>query len=201
MSVKLDVTVLENGPIRVRNATRVKFADRPVAVDGELWLCRCGQTKNPPFCDSTHRAIGFDDTCEAREPKPLSTWEGRTVRTHFNPNTCMHVFHCKPLKALREAELAGDDGAATEILRVVATCPSGALTAERKAPGEIPDEPKFDAEIDIREGGEIRLQCDFANHAEKLDRQRDHRATLCRCGQSKNKPWCDGRHAKRADFR
>ena len=201
MSDKVQITILEDGPIKISHARSATFDGQPLELDGDLWLCRCGQTRNPPFCDSTHRAVGFDGSCETDTQKPIHTWEGRTVRTHFNATTCMHVFKCQPLKALRAAELAGDDEAATEILRVVATCPSGALTAERKTPGELPPEPTFDAEIDIQAGGEIRVQCDFDINAEKLERQRPERATLCRCGLSKNKPWCDGRHQMREDFR
>jgi CDGSH-type Zn-finger protein len=36
-------------------------------------LCRCGQSKNKPFCDSTHRAVGFVSECKAfalPPPKP-----------------------------------------------------------------------------------------------------------------------------------
>lgn len=34
-------------------------------------LCRCGHTKNAPFCDSTHREIGFDDESKARALPPI----------------------------------------------------------------------------------------------------------------------------------
>ena len=201
MSEPLKITILDDGPIRVEGAKSAAFCGETLPVDGDLWLCRCGQSKNPPFCDSSHRQVGFDGSCENPPDKAVHTWEGRTVRTHFNPNTCMHVFKCQPLKALRHAELDGDDAAAVEIMRVVATCPSGALTAERKTEGEVPEEPGFDQQIDIMAGGEVRIQCAFEINADKLERQRPERATLCRCGLSRNKPWCDGQHKKRSDFR
>ena len=200
MAEKVKVSVFKDGPYQVSNATSLKFDGSVQAVEGDIWLCRCGRSGNAPFCDGSHNGT-FDDTCAPQKVKPTHTWEGRTVRTHFNPNTCMHVFKCQPLKALRAAELAGDDDAAVQILQVVAQCPSGALTAERKTDGPVPDEPTFDAQIEVVAGGEIRLQCDFEIDQPLQERQREQRATLCRCGLSSNKPWCDGKHKKRTDFR
>ncbi|TNE89948.1 MAG: CDGSH iron-sulfur domain-containing protein [Deltaproteobacteria bacterium] len=120
----------------------------------------------------------------------------------------MHVFYCKPLKALRAAELAGDDEAAREIARVVGGCPSGALTWEAKVdgfagPSGPPQTPVTEADrhaqIAVQEGGEIRVQCAFDLDAETPERNDGERTTLCRCGLSTNKPFCDGRHKKRED--
>ena len=201
MADSLSVTVTEDGPIKVSNAKKLRYCGEPLAVEGDVWLCRCGQSANAPFCDGKHRAAGFEGAGSKREPKPITTWEGRTVRTHFNPNACMHVFLCKPLKALREAELAGDDAAAEEIMRVVGICPSGALTFERKTAPSEPQAAEPECDVDIMEGGEIRLQAAFEINADLHERQPENRATLCRCGLSKNKPWCDGRHKARTDFR
>jgi len=200
MAEKVNVIVLKDGPYQLSNVRNLKFDGELQSVEGDIWLCRCGRSANAPFCDGSHNG-NFDDQCEPRSPKSIHTWEGRTVRTHFNPNTCMHVFKCQPLKALRAAELAGDDSAADKILKVVATCPSGALTAERTDGGPTPVEPEFDAQVEIMRGGEIRLQCSFDINEPLQERQRDERATLCRCGLSQSKPWCDGRHKKRTDFR
>lgn len=56
------ITALENGPYLVSGAARVSDPD------GGAWdtegratfaLCRCGASRNKPFCDGTHSAIGF----------------------------------------------------------------------------------------------------------------------------------------------
>lgn len=200
MSDRIDITVFENGPYKVSGATRVNYCGEAVQAEGDLFICRCGSSKNAPFCDGTHRAEGFDDTNPPPRTKDVVVWEGRTVRTRFNPNTCMHAYYCQPLKALRERELAGDDAAAEEIMRVVSTCPSGALSFESKGAPE-PAALQHEVQVDIMEGGELRIQAPHDINAERMEGQDEVRSTLCRCGLSKNKPWCDGRHKTRAGFR
>lgn len=200
MAERLSVTVIPDGPLKISNASRVRFCGDVTQVEGDLYLCRCGDSANAPYCDGTHSKKGFKGSSKKKKAKGLKVWEGSTLRTVFNPNTCMHVLYCKPLDALREAELAGDEEAAMEIMRVVGSCPSGALRYELKedideatAPGGVP--------IDIIEGGEVRLQTRFDLNASLNEGQPDDRATLCRCGLSKSKPFCDGRHKGKKDFR
>lgn len=200
-SAKITLKVVDNGPLKVKGARRVHFGGEPLTIEEgrDVYLCRCGQTANAPYCDGSHNRVGFVADPPSGDKKEVKVWEGRTIKTFFNPNTCMHVFYCKPLKELRARELAGDDEAAAEIARVVSTCPSGALTFEATEvaapdPGERP-------EIDVQVGGEVRVQCEFEINASLNERQPPARATLCRCGLSQNKPWCDGRHRKREGFR
>ena len=194
------VTVLPDGPLQLRGVSSLTFCGTPLEVAGELTLCRCGETAGPPFCDGSHARVAFVGKSEPTEPQPLRTWEGRRLRTHFNPNACMHVFYCKPLDALRERELAGDEAAAGEIARVVDQCPSGALSYETDAELVAPP-PASRADVEIVEGGELRIRRAFEIDAPLHERQPNDRATLCRCGLSKNKPWCDGRHKAKRGFR
>jgi len=200
MPQKLDVVVVPNGPLKVSGVSKMSYCGKPVDKEGTVLLCRCGQSKKAPFCDASHREPAFNGESPAIAQKALVVWEGQRLRTRFNPNTCMHVFYCKPLKQLRERELGGDLEAAQEIAKVIATCPSGALTYEAK--GDFEAEPLLarDVEIDIVEGGEVRIQCAFDINAELPQSMHAERATLCRCGSSKNKPWCDGRHKAKKNF-
>lgn len=202
MSKPLNINIIDNGPIKVSGDDKiVSYCGEALDLDQaqDVYLCRCGQSSNPPFCDGTHSKAGFVAEPAEATDKPVHVWEGRTIKTFFNANACMHVFYCKPLKALRARELEGDADAAAEIARVVQSCPSGALTFESKTVSK-PAAPRGPC-IDIVEGGEIRVQSDFQINAQLQERQENNRATLCRCGLSKNKPWCDGRHKKREDFR
>jgi CDGSH-type Zn-finger protein len=202
MDKPISLTVLDNGPLKISCDTlTVQYCGEPVAVEAgqDVYICRCGESSNPPFCDGSHAKAGFVAEPPEGNTKEIRVWEGKTIRTFFNPNACMHVFYCKPLKELRKRELEGDAEAAAEIARVVQSCPSGALTFESTQV----DTPVAGAgpDIDIMEGGEVRVQRRFEINAALNERQEDDRATLCRCGLSKNKPWCDGRHKKRDNFR
>ena len=197
----VSITVIPDGPMKVSGARSLAYAGELLPTpEGDVYLCRCGESKNAPFCDGSHKTTGFVGSSEPRTARPVAVWGGRTIRTRFNPNTCMHAYYCKPLNALREADLAGDDSAAAEIARVVGTCPSGALSYEAISPLSVVD-PEAGPQIDIQAGGEVRVQCAFVINAERPEAQADDRATLCRCGLSKSKPWCDGRHSKRDAFR
>jgi CDGSH-type Zn-finger protein len=201
MSDKLEITVIPKGPLQVKHSGEMRYCGQPLESGAESYLCRCGGSKNPPFCDGTHKSNGFTGESQVGPAPEIRVWEGRRLRTYFNSRTCMHVFHCEPLKELRDKELAGDAEAASEIARVVDKCPSGALTYELKEAIELPSEAPDLAPIDIIEGGEIRIRGPFVINAELHERQNAGHATLCRCGLSKNKPWCDGRHRGRSDFR
>ena len=201
MSDVVSITVFENGPYKVSNAKSAEYCGEAIDASGDIFLCRCGQSSNAPFCDGTHNKIGFQGHKEVTKQREVRVWEGKTIRTRFNSNICMHARYCKPLNDLRERELAGDAAAATEIARVVQTCPSGALTWEAKGPVAEPAPGPTHADIVIVEGGEIRLRGDFEIDEPLPEHQGPGRATLCRCGLSRNKPWCDGMHASRKDFR
>lgn len=202
MTKPISLTVLDNGPLKVSaDSLTLSYCGQAIDVEAgsDVYICRCGESKNPPFCDGSHGKVGFVAEPPTENKKEIRVWEGKTIRTFFNPNTCMHVFYCKPLKELRKRELEGDTEAAAEIARVVQSCPSGALSYEStevEAPAST-DGP----DIDIRAGGECRVQTAFEINATPGERQDMSRATLCRCGLSKNKPWCDGAHKKRENFR
>jgi CDGSH-type Zn-finger protein len=202
MSANVSVTVIPNGPLKISgDALSLRYCGEPLGVEAgkDVYLCRCGQSSNAPFCDGSHSKSGFVAEPGRGDAREIKVWQGRTIQTFFNPNVCMHVGYCKPLGELRERELGGDDGAASEIAAVVQSCPSGALTWESSAVSvEAPESP---ADVEIMEGGEVRVHCAFDLNVGRLARQPEDRATLCRCGLSKNKPFCDGRHTARKDFR
>ncbi|HTS31594.1 MAG TPA: CDGSH iron-sulfur domain-containing protein [Bryobacteraceae bacterium] len=70
------VTALHNGPIRIEGDFEI--CDPNGAVFGlagrtAISLCRCGHSENKPFCDGSHKRMGFSHTVEARElPPPVS---------------------------------------------------------------------------------------------------------------------------------
>ena len=54
------VELRPNGPLFVRGRIRIQSAGgRLIREDTRIALCRCGGSENKPFCDGTHRRIGF----------------------------------------------------------------------------------------------------------------------------------------------
>ena len=59
----VNITPSENGPYLVSGEVRLTDADGRHVLHGEhMALCRCGHSRNKPFCDGMHVAIGFDGT-------------------------------------------------------------------------------------------------------------------------------------------
>ncbi len=57
-----DVTIdiIKNGPFIVNGAVELKDANgNAYPAKQRLALCRCGQSRNRPFCDNSHRLAGF----------------------------------------------------------------------------------------------------------------------------------------------
>ncbi len=60
--------VVSDGPFCLRGALALKQGEG-MAQEAQLKLCRCGGSRNKPFCDDTHRVNGFADTCAFRAAK------------------------------------------------------------------------------------------------------------------------------------
>jgi uncharacterized Fe-S cluster protein YjdI len=57
----LEIRASAGGPLLLTGGVRILDAGGNVVFEGEkAALCRCGQSANKPFCDGTHRTIGFD---------------------------------------------------------------------------------------------------------------------------------------------
>jgi len=68
---EVTIRVRDDGPYRVDGPVTVRDADGGVFVvePGEvIALCRCGQSEEKPFCDGTHRRVGFSSRPRAQQP-------------------------------------------------------------------------------------------------------------------------------------
>jgi CDGSH-type Zn-finger protein len=162
-------------------------------------LCRCGGSKNKPFCDGTHGTIGFSDRRIAEGNADRRTdYVGKRVTIHDNRGLCAHAGVCTDrlqsvFRMKQEPWIDPDGAAAEEIIETVSRCPSGALSysvdgvehrdADRAPRITVTDDGPY-AVI----GGIELAGVQFGDGA-----SREH-YTLCRCGASKNKPFCDGSH-------
>jgi CDGSH-type Zn-finger protein len=68
------IVVMQNGSLRVEGDFEIVDQEgRPFGLSGRqrVSLCRCGQSKNKPFCDGTHKTCGFESVSLAFDlPEP-----------------------------------------------------------------------------------------------------------------------------------
>ena len=58
----LKITPTKDGPLMVEGALEICTASgRTVSRVTKTWLCRCGHSKDKPFCDGSHKQAGFTD--------------------------------------------------------------------------------------------------------------------------------------------
>jgi CDGSH-type Zn-finger protein len=75
------VTVRSNGSIRIEGDFEIVDSEGGVfdlAGRTTIGLCRCGHSENKPFCDGSHKKVGFQSEIKARAlpppaPKPPTT--------------------------------------------------------------------------------------------------------------------------------
>jgi len=189
------ITPIKDGPLRVQGLETFEGSDGPIDAQPEMALCRCGRSANKPFCDGAHAAAGFkDDREDDREPDRRNTYEGDPLTIFANVAICAHAGFC-PNGAPDKWRPKTADGGYTddELIPMIRKCPAGSLSYatdgtehrnQERAPAVrvAKDGPYW------IEGGVALENADWAEGA-----SREH-YTLCRCGASKNKPFCDGAH-------
>jgi CDGSH-type Zn-finger protein len=213
------VVVTKNGPYLVSGA--LPLARQTIVADEEgsqQWreshtfppqesyaLCRCGHSGNKPFCDGTHKKIGFDgtETADRRPYRELAqVSEGPALALSDAESLCAFARFCDPNgQVWSQVERTDEAGVRANFVRQVNNCPSGRLVAWDRATGKpiehplplsigvIEDPPEgVSGPLWLRGGIPVTAADGFAYEVR-------NRVTLCRCGASKNKPFCDGSHA------
>jgi CDGSH-type Zn-finger protein len=187
-----------------------KEGDIPAGESYEL--CRCGHSAEKPFCDSSHNGIEWDGvetadtntTAERRETHP----GGKQIVVRRDLSVCASAGFCGTrltnIKRMLATGDPNDTALRSQIIAMVERCPSGSYTyaLEDTDSDNEPDLPTQVAVVtDITSNGPIEgpLWVTGGIVVERADGQpfeRRNRVTLCRCGQSGNKPLCDGSHRR-----
>jgi CDGSH-type Zn-finger protein len=226
MSSSKKITITEDGPYIVSGSAPLSLQTIGVNAEGESteWikgetlpvakeyaLCRCGESKTKPFCDGSHAKAGFDGTETAsREPvlKQAQVQDGPSMQLADAEVLCAFARFCDPNGRIwNQVENTDDPEVRANFIRQAGDCASGRLIAIDKATGKAV-EPKLPQEIGVVEdparqcsgplwvrGGIPLVGADGKAYEVR------NRMTLCRCGRSENKPFCNGAHASEPTFR
>ena len=191
--------VVSEGGISVGWEERDRYPEKKTYT-----LCRCGQSKTPPYCDGSHTSRGFkgDETAD-RAPfsKRCSTLEGPTVVLYDRKDLCARTSHCQQRTSAWTLVKNSDDPEKREAaIDVVNQCPAGRLVLKDKETGEVLETPR-EKEIAVVQHPHkgvsgplwVRGRIPIVS-ADGEEYETRNRVTLCRCGASKEKPFCDGSH-------
>ena len=124
----------------------------------------------------------------------IQEYRGGRIVVRFEGARCIHSRNCvlgNPQVFAPNAEgawIRPDSAAGEEVAAIVRACPSGALTYERRDSGNETAPPVNT--IRVWENGPLAVHADLAIEGQEPRL----RATLCRCGASQAKPFCDGSH-------
>lgn len=176
---------------------------RELPQSEEYALCRCGQSKNAPFCDGTHTKISFIGTETAsKEPyEARAELRGGPAVDLLDDHRCASARFChRETGDAWELTKASDDEAnRSEAIQAAKECPSGRITAIIKKQEVI--EPQLEPAIEIVQDPEKEVSAGIfvkgyipIESANGEIYEIRNRVALCRCGQSENKPFCDARH-------
>ncbi len=194
-----EIKEVENGPL-------ILEMDKPLLVkDGELmlsestvYLCRCGQSSKKPFCDGSHQKSGFTSKRDISK-ELLEDYEGKDITIHFNRSICAGTGTC--VESLPSVFLAGErkdwikpnENSVESIIKTINACPSGALSYSINDSVHI-DNREF-PKVTILKNGPYSVEGIVCKHKDTPTNFCESKYTLCRCGMSKNKPYCDYSHA------
>ena len=130
-----------------------------------------------------------------KQPDGSEIIPGHAIDIHYFGKRCIHARHCvlglpQVFIGNIEGPWIAPDAASTEDLVTVAhMCPSGAIRYIRHD-GGVEEQPPPVNLVQLRENGPLGIRADIVLDGEPIGM----RAVLCRCGASKNKPFCDGSH-------
>jgi CDGSH-type Zn-finger protein len=212
------IVVRKDGPYVVSNlplsegVIKTDNSGHPVSIektkdyktDPEYCLCRCGKSLGKPFCDGAHTKVSFNGTETANEEifqRSKDIVEGPSYILEDTIPLCSSAGFCHGKEGNTWDLISSKDKKSNEMgIKQSCNCTSGRLVVLDKKTKK-PIEEKFKPSIMILKEpwkkvgssiwaiGEVPIIC----YDGKKYKPRN-RVALCRCGESTNKPFCDGSH-------
>jgi CDGSH-type Zn-finger protein len=178
---------------------------RTIETEERYALCRCGSSATKPFCDGTHARVAFDArevASRAPHAEQAERIDGPDLVLEDAKPLCAYARFCDRAGTIWALIGESGDPAKRAIVEQEArNCPSGRLVVREKATRRAL-EPTLAPELSLVEDpakacsgplfvkGGIPIESQDGTTYEVRNR-----VTLCRCGLSQNKPFCDGSHA------
>jgi len=194
------ISCAKNGPMIVKGLENFIDGDgKRLETKPAMGLCRCGASLNKPYCDGNHKYNGFtDEVSPDRMEDRVTRYEGKEISILNNPLLCSVAEYChKELESVfnekKDPWIEPDGDTLEHIKTLIEKCPSGALSYSINGqPQPVSD---CVAAVTIEKNGPLRItggiELKDANWGQGASQEH---YTLCRCGASKNKPFCDGSH-------
>ena len=213
------ITITPNGPYAV--AGNIPLNQAVIAVDANgdsaawkkgqeykpeeetYYLCRCGHSDKKPYCDGNHEHINFKGREHAdRIPyvHHAQLQPGESIDLLDDSSLCVGARFCDRGDTVwRLVEESGNPEKRRQAIEEACNCPAGRLTAINENGQML--EPRLDSEISLVEDpvnncrgplwvkGRIRIEGAGGEGYEIRNR-----VALCRCGESRNQPYCDASH-------
>ena len=215
---KFKIKVTKDGPYLISG--EIPLSEQIICVDDEdqchgwkegnkypleegYTLCRCGHSQHKPYCDGTHVKIKFDGTEEATNipyMEQAQVFNGPDLTLTDARDFCVSARFCHRDGGTWNLTQYSDDSEWKQLaIEEAADCPSGRLITWEKDGRVI--EPNFEPSIGLIEDtqaakmGPIWVRGGIpVESVEGKTYETRKRITLCRCGKSSNKPFCDGSH-------
>jgi len=170
----------------------------------EYDLCRCGQSRSKPYCDESHAKIGFDGTETASRKKYLEQARrisGPDLVLTDVQELCASARFCDRAGGVwKLTRDSGDAKSKAIAIQEACDCPAGRLVVWDKEAGKS-IEPQLEPSISLIEDPENKVSGPIwvkggipLVSSDGTEYEIRNRVTLCRCGRSGNKPFCDSSH-------
>ncbi|ODA39480.1 CDGSH iron-sulfur domain-containing protein [Desulfosporosinus sp. BG] len=210
------IKIIKNGPYMVTG--NVPLSEKIIAPKGKGYeykegrsfpqsekyaLCRCGKSKNSPFCDGSHDIYKFDGTETASKENYIDRafrQEGSNLDL-LDDDRCAFARFCHRQEGnvWELTDESANPKYREEAIKAASDCPAGRLVAVDKNGNLI--EPIFEPSIEILQDPEKKVSSSIfvkgnipIESSDGFTYEVRNRVALCRCGKSSNKPFCDATH-------
>lgn len=191
----------ENGPLVLECAEEILLEDgKQLEKPNPAFLCRCGLSGNKPFCDGAHAAAGFTSERDIAE-EIVQVYKGKQLTISFNRSICAGAASCvHGLPTVFDSEgsenwIHPDGDEKAKVIKAINACPSGALSYSLGAQTTIDERVK--PKVSIVKNGPYNVEGLRLEDSPMPTHCSTTKFSLCRCGHSRNKPFCDYSHAEK----